>query len=97
MGQQSNSTSDIKEQNISPSGNPIGTVDKDEVKKKILEEAKNIRIRKSEGKYNYDNPHIEHKSSWQKKNDDLEKKYDEKGMAKITIHHLDDEGNLKYM
>lgn len=82
---------------MSPSGNPIGTVDKDEVKKRILEEAKNIRIRKSEGKYNYDNPDIEHKSSWQKKNDNLEKKYEEKGMSKISIHVLDDEGNLKYM
>ena len=52
-----------KEQ-ISPSGNPIGTADKDEVRRRILEEAKNIRIRKSEGTYNFDNPDIEHKSSW---------------------------------
>ena len=52
------------DQQFSPSGNPIGTADKDEVRRKILEEAKNIRIRRSEGKYNYDNPDIEHKSSW---------------------------------
>ena len=84
-------------QRYSPSGNPIGTADKEEVRRRILEEAKNIRIRRNEGKYNFDNPDLEHKSSWQKKNDALEEKYAQKGMSVISIHTLDDEGNLKYM
>ena len=38
----------------------------------MLEEAKSIRIRRStqyseEGKYNNENPHLEHKSKWQEK------------------------------
>lgn len=63
----------------------------------MLEEAKNIRIRKSDGIYNYDNPALEHKSSWVKKNEQLEDKYDGKDMPKIAFHTLDDEGNLKFM
>lgn len=46
----------------------------------MLEEAKNIRVRRAEGKYDYNNPHIEHKSEWQKKTEKLEEKY---GDAKI--------------
>ena len=34
--------------------------DKEETRKRMLEEAKNIRVRRSEGKYEYDNPHLEH-------------------------------------
>jgi hypothetical protein len=41
----------------------------------MLEEAKKIRIRKSEGQYEYDSPHLEHKGSWDKKMDKLEIKY----------------------
>jgi len=36
-------------------------------RERMLEEAKKIRIRKSEAPYAYDNPHLEHKSSWGKK------------------------------
>ena len=34
--------------------------DKEETRKRMLEEAKNIRVRRSEGKYEFDNPHLEH-------------------------------------
>jgi len=61
----------------------------------MLEEAKKIRVRKIEGQYKGDNPHIEHKSSWGKKLDNLEEKY--KDQPKIAFHTLDDEGNLKFM
>jgi hypothetical protein len=61
----------------------------------MLEEAKNIRVRKAEGKYEFDNPDLEHKSKWGKKLDKLEDKY--KDMPKIAFHTLDDEGNLKFM
>lgn len=47
-------------------------VDREAMRKRMLEEAKNIRVRRSEGKYEYDNPHLEHQSSWHKKVDDLE-------------------------
>jgi len=60
----------------------------------MLEEAKKIRIKKSEGKYEY-NPDLEHKSKFSKKVDVLEEKY--KDMPKIVFHTLDDEGNLKFM
>ena len=46
----------------------------------MLEEAKNIRIRRAEGKYDYNNPHLEHKTEWAKKVENLEEKY---GDAKI--------------
>ena len=36
-------------------------------RERMLEEAKKIRIRKNEGQYQFDNPHLEHKSSWGKK------------------------------
>jgi|TARA_B110000285_G_C14732370_1_gene427031 hypothetical protein len=47
----------------------------------MLEEAKSIRIRRStqfseEGEYKNENPYLEHKSKWQEKADELEKKYD---------------------
>ena len=61
----------------------------------MLEEAKKIRIRKSEGQYEYDSPHLEHKGSWDKKMDKLEIKY--KDQPKIAFHTLDDEGNMKFM
>jgi len=61
----------------------------------MLEEAKNIRIRRAEGKYEFDNPDLEHKNKWAKKMDKLEDKY--KDMPKIAFHKLDDEGNLKFM
>lgn len=61
----------------------------------MLEEAKKIRVRKSDGNYSFDNAHIEHKNSWAKKLDNLEEKYGE--MPKISFHQLDDEGNLKFM
>ena len=61
----------------------------------MLEEAKKIRIRKAEGKYEYDNPDLEHKSKWAKKVERLEEKY--KDIPKIAFHELDDEGNLKFM
>lgn len=61
----------------------------------MLEEARKIRIRKSEGTYEYDNPDLEHKNKWVKKVDNLEEKY--KDMPKIVFHELDDEGNLKFM
>jgi len=63
----------------------------------MLMEAKSIRVRKSEGKYEYNNPDLEHKSKWAVKLENLENKYDQKDMAKISFHTLDDEGNLKFM
>ena len=61
----------------------------------MLEEARNIRIRKAEGKYENDNPYLEHQSKWQKKVDNLEEKY--RDIPKIAFHELDDTGNLKFM
>ena len=61
----------------------------------MLDEAKKIRIRTPEGKYEGDNPHLEHKSKWGKKVENLEEKY--KDMPKIAFHTLDNEGNLKFM
>lgn len=61
----------------------------------MLEEARKIRIRKAEGKYEFDNPDLEHKSKWVKKVEVLEDKY--KDVPKIAFHELDDEGNLKFM
>ena len=72
-------------------------VDKEAVRKRMLEEAKKIRVRRSEGKYEYDNPHLEHKSSWGKKLDKLETDEKFKDKPKIQFHTLDDEGNLKFM
>jgi len=60
----------------------------------MLEEAKRIRVRKADGVYEF-NKDLEHKSSWGKKLDNLEKKY--KDMPKIAFHSLDDTGNLKHM
>ena len=61
----------------------------------MLEEARKIRIRKNDTKYENDSPHLEHKSKWGKKLENLEEKYKDK--PKIAFHKLDDEGNLKYM
>ena len=47
-------------------------VDKEAVRRRMLEEAKNIRVRRSEGKYEFDNPDLEKQSSWVKKVDNLE-------------------------
>jgi hypothetical protein len=69
-------------------------VDKEEVRRRMLEEAKRIRVRRPDGVYEY-NKDIEHKSGWAKKLDNLEEKY--KDMPKIAFHSLDDAGNLKHM
>lgn len=61
----------------------------------MLQEARNIKIRKVEGKYEYDNPDLEYKNKWVKKVEKLEEKY--KDMPKIAFHELDDTGNLKFM
>lgn len=64
-------------------------------RERMLEEAKKIRIRKSEGPYAYDNPHLEHKSSWGKKLENLEEgRY--KDMPKIAFHRLDEQGEMKH-
>jgi hypothetical protein len=76
-------------------GNSTEAVNKDLVRQRMLEEARNIRIRKSDGHYLYDNPDLEHKSKWTKKVEKLEDKY--KDIPKIAFHELDDEGNLKFM
>ena len=47
-------------------------VDKEAIRKRMLEEAKNIRVRRSEGKYEYDNPHLENKTTWGLKVENLE-------------------------
>ena len=54
----------------------------------MLEEAKNIRVRSSEGKYDFKNPDLEHKNTWRIKLENLEEKY--KDMPKIAFHTLDD-------
>ncbi len=61
----------------------------------MLEEAKKIKVRQVEGPYNFDNPHLEHKTKRQKKLEELEEKYKDK--PKIAFHSLTDEGTLKYM
>jgi len=61
----------------------------------MREEAQKIKIRQAEGPYNFDNPHLEHKTKRQKKLETLEDKYKDK--PKIAFHTLTDEGNLKYM
>ncbi len=38
----------------------------------MLEEARKIRIRKNDTKYENDSPHLEHKSKWGKKLENLE-------------------------
>ena len=63
----------------------------------MLEEAKRIRVRKAEGTYDVKNPDLEHTGSWGKKVKKLEDKYQDKKMAPISFHTLDDAGNLKYM
>jgi len=83
----------MSEQHTDDSPDSSG-VDKDEVRRRMLEEAKRIRVRKADGKYEY-NADLEHKSSWGKKLDVLEEKY--KDMPKIAFHSLDDAGNLKFM
>ena len=70
-------------------------VDKELIKQKMLEEAKKIKVRNVEGPYNFDNPHLEHKTKRQKKLEELEEKYKDK--PKIAFHSLTDEGTLKYM
>ena len=37
-------------------------VDKQAIKLKMMEEAKKLRVRQVEGPYNFDNPHLEHKT-----------------------------------
>jgi len=61
----------------------------------MLQEARNIRLKKADGKYDFNNPDLEHKNKWVKKVDNLEEKYKDK--PKIVFHELDDEGNLKFM
>ncbi len=61
----------------------------------MMEEAKNIKIRKADGPYSFDNPHLEHKTKRQKKMEELEEKYKDK--PKIAFYSLSDEGTLKYM
>ena len=70
-------------------------IDKEALKQKMREEAQKIKIRQIEGPYNFDNPHLEHKTKRQQKLEVLEEKY--KGKPKIAFHTLTDEGNIKYM
>ncbi|CDW85469.1 UNKNOWN [Stylonychia lemnae] len=70
-------------------------LDKEILKQKLREEAQKIKIRQVEGPYNFDNPHLEHKTKRQKKLEELENKYKDK--PKIAFHTLTDEGNLKFM
>jgi hypothetical protein len=50
----------------------------------MLEEAKKIKVRQVEGPYNFDNPHLEHKTKRMKKLEILEEKYKDK--PKIAFH-----------
>jgi hypothetical protein len=63
-------------------------VDKEAIKAKMLEEAKKLKVRHVEGPYNFDNPHLEHKTKRQKKLEVLEEKYKDK--PKIAFHSLTD-------
>lgn len=64
-------------------------------RERMLEEAKKIRIRKSEGPYAFDNPHLEHKSEWEVKCETLEEgRY--KDRPKIAFHRLDEQGEMKH-
>lgn len=40
----------------------ISAVDKQAIKLKMMEEAKKLRVRQSDGAYNFDNPDLEHKT-----------------------------------
>lgn len=73
----------------------LDSENKELARQRILEEAKRIRVRRSEGSYNFDNPDLEHKNKWGKKLDKLEEKY--KDMPKIAFHKLSDEGNRQYL
>ena len=42
-------------------------IDKEQVRRRMLEEAKKIRVRKAEGTYDIKNPDLEHTGSWGKK------------------------------
>jgi hypothetical protein len=63
----------------------------------MLEEAKRIRVRKPDGKYKFDNKHLEFRNEWEEKNDELEKKYKDNNMPKIAFHTLDKEGEIKFI
>lgn len=73
----------------------VSPEEKEAIKARIMEEAKKLRVRQEEGPYNFDNPHLEHKTKRQKKLEELEEKY--KDRPKIAFHQLTDEGTLKYM
>ena len=70
-------------------------IDKEALLARLREEATKIKVKQAEGPYNFDNPHLEHKSKRQKKLEDLEAKYKDK--PKIAFHTLTDEGNIKFM
>lgn len=65
------------------------------MRERLREEIKQLKIRESEGEYQFDNPDLEHKTKRQSKLSTLEDKYKDK--PKIAFHQLDDEGNKLFM
>ena len=63
-----------------------GYVDKEELRRRLREHAKTIKIRGMEGTYEGDNPELEKKTKWQKKAELIEEKYKDK--PKIAFHTL---------
>ena len=66
--------------------NEDGYVDKEELRRRLREHAKTIKVRGLEGKYEI-NPELEKKSKWTQKAEDLEKEYEDK-FINLSINHL---------
>ena len=54
-----------------------------------------MKIRDVQGEYQFDNPHLEHKTKRQRKLAEMEDKY--KNKPKIAFHELSEEGNKLFM
>ncbi len=72
-----------------------GYVDKEELKRKLREHAKTIKIRGMEGQYHGDNEQLEKKNKWKKREEDLNEKYKDK--PRIAFHTLTEDGNRRLM
>ena len=71
--------------------------DKDLVRQKLREGQQQLKVRKIEGQYEFDNPDLEEKSMTPRTR--KTKKFEEiyKDKPKIAFHELDDDGNRLFM
>ena len=69
--------------------------EKERIRQRLRDEAKQLKIREATGEYKFDNPDLEHKTKRQTKLTTLEEKYKDK--PKIAFHQLSDEGNKLFM